>query len=245
MSLLVNIKNKDMKKVLFILTAAILLTSCFREKVDGNGHVTTQQYEVSNFDHVYTDGVFDVYIYQSEEYLVEIETDANIQDYIKVSIVNGKLMVNMQENTDIDATKLNIIIFAPEYKHISCDGVVNVQSKTVIYSDMLEVYHDGVGDINMSLSVSDLKVDCDGVGNITLNGEANNATIVNDGVGNIYSFGLEANEVSITNSGVGDAEVFVTGNLNAKVSGVGTVYYKGNPESVNSSVSGTGKLIAR
>jgi len=46
----------------------------------------------------------------------------------------------------------------------------------------------------------------------------------------------------ITSTGIGDCEVNVIHILNVTISGVGNVYYKGNP-TITSNITGLGQLI--
>jgi hypothetical protein len=86
-------------------------------------------------------------------------------------------------------------------------------------------------------------IDLTGVGDFFLTGpDQNELTITLTGVGNIDAFELRTDTCNITFSGVGNCKLFVTDLLSGTLSGVGNVYYKGNPE-INLNVTGAGRLI--
>ncbi|MCP2936704.1 DUF2807 domain-containing protein, partial [Salmonella enterica subsp. enterica serovar Typhimurium] len=55
-------------------------------------------------------------------------------------------------------------------------------------------------------------------------------------------FDLKSENTKVEISGAGDAEVFASVQLDARVSGAGSVKYKGNAASVNQKVSGAGSV---
>ena len=82
-----------------------------------------------------------------------------------------------------------------------------------------------------------------GVGDFLISGpDQGDLTITLTGVGNIDSYDLKADTCSIMLTGVGNCKVFVRNLLSGALSGVGNVYYKGNPE-INLNVTGVGHII--
>lgn len=82
-----------------------------------------------------------------------------------------------------------------------------------------------------------------GVGDFILAGDDQDELTINvTGVGNIKAFDMRVGICSITFTGVGDCEVHVIDELTVILSGVGNIYYKGNP-TINSTITGTGQLI--
>jgi hypothetical protein len=57
------------------------------------------------------------------------------------------------------------------------------------------------------------------------------------GAGNYNGFELKSEKAKVDMSGVGNVRVYVTKELNASASGVGSVRYKGNPESITKNSS--------
>lgn len=88
------------------------------------------------------------------------------------------------------------------------------------------------------------KVTANGLSKISLsNGTADSFEAVLTGIPVLKAFGFTVKQAKITMEGQGTVEVMVTEKLNAKITGAATVYYKGNPSSVLSDITGSGKVI--
>jgi len=82
-----------------------------------------------------------------------------------------------------------------------------------------------------------------GVGNIVIaNGKASHFEMELSGVGNIDAKNYNVENVNVSLSGVGDIKTWVTRKLTGKISGVGDVYYKGNPTIIDVDTNITGKV---
>jgi hypothetical protein len=83
-----------------------------------------------------------------------------------------------------------------------------------------------------------------GVGDFVLSGDyQEELTISLTGVGKVSAFDLEVGTCNITITGLGDCEVNVKNELNVDISGIGDIYYKGNPNTGQQTISGVGRLI--
>ncbi|MDR0448824.1 MAG: DUF2807 domain-containing protein, partial [Treponema sp.] len=69
-----------------------------------------------------------------------------------------------------------------------------------------------------------------GAGNFIINaGKASELAFSLSGVGNVDAQNFEVQNVTIEHSGVGNAKIWATISLNGTLSGVGNIFYKGNP----------------
>lgn len=131
-----------------------------------------------------------------------------------------------------------------------------------IYCEKLEVSISGSGDIEgsninctkLKTSVAgsgDLKLDhvkstnteasVAGSGTATLNGTTQEATYRVAGSGDLFASDLQAKRISASVAGSGDIKCHATDYLKARISGSGSIGYKGNPE-VDSPKKGLHKL---
>ncbi len=81
-----------------------------------------------------------------------------------------------------------------------------------------------------------------GSGKIEARGSAENVKTNVSGSGKVLASDLQTNRCEIRISGSGDVEINVKNELDATISGSGSVSYKGNPSKVNSHASGSGKV---
>jgi hypothetical protein len=81
-----------------------------------------------------------------------------------------------------------------------------------------------------------------GAGSMTISGTATNQTVEVTGTGDVHNFGLISSRCSATITGVGSLEVNATQQLDAIVSGTGSIVYAGSPTVVNKTVVGVGSV---
>lgn len=82
-----------------------------------------------------------------------------------------------------------------------------------------------------------------GVGDFTLSGaDQDDLSILLTGVGHVNAFEMKVSTCVISSAGVGNCEVWILNNLDVTITGVGNIYYKGNP-TITSSITGMGQLI--
>jgi Protein of unknown function (DUF2807). len=81
-----------------------------------------------------------------------------------------------------------------------------------------------------------------GSGRIEARGKARDVSTSISGSGRVLASDLEAKRCKIRISGSGGVEIHVTDELDANISGSGSVAYKGNPARVNAAASGSGRV---
>ncbi|HEY3430130.1 MAG TPA: head GIN domain-containing protein [Cyclobacteriaceae bacterium] len=101
----------------------------------------------------------------------------------------------------------------------------------------------GSGGVTLNLSIAGAAdFDLSGSGKIKAAGSAQTVKADITGSGEILAANLETDKCNIHISGSGDVEINVKTELDARISGSGTVRYKGNPARVNADASGSGSV---
>jgi len=101
----------------------------------------------------------------------------------------------------------------------------------------------GSGRVIMSTSVKETAdFGISGSGKIEASGTAREVKANISGSGRVYAANLEADKCEVRISGSGDVQINVKSELDANISGSGTVSYKGSPNHVNSHASGSGSV---
>jgi hypothetical protein len=101
----------------------------------------------------------------------------------------------------------------------------------------------GSGRIDLDVAISDkASFGVSGSGKILAAGTAKEVKTNISGSGKVLAANLETNKCDVRISGSGDVEINVKSELDANISGSGSVSYKGNPNHVNSHSSGSGKV---
>ncbi|XOF35276.1 MAG: GIN domain-containing protein [Candidatus Electrothrix sp. YB6] len=109
--------------------------------------------------------------------------------------------------------------------------------------DISSLQIDGVSDVVMEDVVADrLHLQLDGSGSITAAGKVAELEAVLTGSGDLKLSGLVAEQCTVRIDGAGDAEVHVTGVLNAEIDGAGDIVYFGTPSEVIKKIDGAGDI---
>jgi hypothetical protein len=94
----------------------------------------------------------------------------------------------------------------------------------------------------MEADAPDLKASISGSGKVDLAGRTQNFDLDLSGAGKATCYDLMSGNTKVEISGAGSAEVFASVKLEARVSGAGSVKYKGNATNVQQQISGAGSV---
>ncbi len=249
--------------IIFILVSSCE-DCCWFGCVEGNGVIISEQRIVDSFDRVESNGDFDVYVYQGDEYSVEIEADKNLMDYIVTSVSRNTLIIETKHSKCLQSSQpIVITVITPYLTGLELNGSGEIWCDTM-EADDFKINMDGSGNIDCEyLEAATLQADVDGSGTIKANGVFNETHIGVEGSGEIFLSG-ESNEADynisgsgriiakemttvscyVNISGSGTVSAYVTESLDVRISGSGTVYYYGDPD-VTTHITGSGKVIRK
>jgi hypothetical protein len=101
----------------------------------------------------------------------------------------------------------------------------------------------GSGKVIVSSSIAGISdISVSGSGKVEASGSAKEIKATISGSGKILAANLEVEKCEVRISGSGDVEINVKSDLDAHISGSGSVTYKGNPSHVNTHASGSGHV---
>lgn len=217
-----------MKKALFLgLIFSVVLVSCKKDKIKGEGEIITEERNVNNFYSVEASGSSEVYITQGSVFEVKVKGYENIVPYLETKVENGILYIRFKSNSNIGNDNSEVYITMPALQAITTNGSGNIIAK------------------GNFLGMEYFNATTRGSGNISVEkGKSMNYKIVIAGSGDVKSFGLETQQAIVDISGSGDAELTVSKILNANLKGSGNVYYKGGAR-VEKKISGSGDVVKK
>ena len=222
------------------LTPLLLILGCGPVYENGNGNLSTEERSVNSFSEIRVDGQFQITLEEGRE-SVKVLTDENLHKYIEVFVEGDVLYIESTERIRSDD---GIKIFI-DYEHLEAlelRGAPAIGSESTIKSSELELSVDGAAVIDLDINVRDLRIEISGAGLMELSGRARDMMVEMSGTGNLSAYDLEVEIAEIELSGVGAAQVNVRERLLGEVTGVGSIKYKGNPEIVETDVSGLGTV---
>ncbi len=194
------------------------------DTINGSGDITTEVRNVNECSgiHIINTGV--VSLTQDTVQSIKVTADSNIIGRVITREENGILIIGMEDGS---------------YSNITLKFSISLK---LIKKLLIE----GAGLINCGNSISTDSLYCliNGAGNMILNGDCSNFILIVNGAGNINARNFTAKVCSAIINGSGNCNLFASDLLNATVIGSGVIIYYGHPSTVNTSVSGSGKINA-
>ena len=240
---------------LIAITVSLLFTSCLNTVVNGskrgNGELVTKSIDISGFSKIEIETRVKIdYSQEKNRGNLEFTIDDNLWEYYNIYTKNDVLHIKLKDQfrnkTHPNPTKSLITVSSEQLEKIDIAGSADVHFNTAFVSEKLRISIAGNGNIFANehpVQIEDCKIDIAGNGNINFAGAIQKARIDIAGNGKVKALDCEIAQLNISIAGNGDAEVSVTDKLDISIAGSGSVKYKGNPKEIESSVSGSGKIV--
>ena len=236
--------------ILFILCFAVfpLFYSCTFSPynvVKGNHQVINEEIAIGDYDEIALNLPADIIYRQisQEKPFLQVSVDENLWQWLDISVQNNRLVVKSKENANLQPTRFVIYTNSRSLSNVSITGSGDVLLEKAVNARDMKISVTGSGDLKTdSLYCENLEANITGSGDIHLEGVATNAHYRITGSGDINAFDYFVENLNCQVSGSGDIQAYVDKKLFARVSGSGDIHYKGNPESVDTKVSGSGTI---
>ncbi|KAA3620558.1 MAG: DUF2807 domain-containing protein [Flavobacterium sp.] len=228
---------------LVLMSSGEALAQWGSKKVEGNGNVTTRTVNTSNYDAIKNFGSIDVHLRKGTEGTIMVKTDENLQEYIIVEVVNNALKIRTENNVSLK-TRKGIHVYVPfdDISEVSLTGSGDVDTEDTINGDELKLKLTGSGDVDLVVGANSVNATLTGSGDVAVRGTTTNLNVKITGSGDFNGNDLRAQNTEVTVSGSGDASVYASKFLKARVHGSGDVRYNGNPDKRDTKVSGSGRI---
>ncbi|MGJ7029883.1 head GIN domain-containing protein [Niabella hirudinis] len=233
-----------MKQVLFLFSMALLLAAvqgC--KKVYPDGPAVRETRSVTAFDKIETALSGHVEYTTGADTKVEVLAADNLQRYVIIKVVNGKLVVRTPDNVTIKKGSVTVYVTTPALTAVTLTGNGNFTAIDAITSGSMDLKLTGSGNITLAkLSAVSLKAQLSGNGDININaGQNESQDVTATGSGNYDAHRMLSNETKIKLTGSGDVRVWAKDRLNVTITGSGDVRYAGTPV-VSASITGSGTV---
>jgi hypothetical protein len=202
-----------------LLAAAALASGC---DLDGNaGPTRSESRDVATFDRIQLHGRTSLTVRTGAPPTLSLRGGERVLDSLETTVRDGTLVFDPQDEGLNDDHDVDVTITVPRLRAVEADGAGSIRLVN-IDTDALELRNNGASDFTASGRVGTLSAIVGGAGELDLGD-------------------LEARDASVRIEGVGDAEVTVWGELDAIITGVGDIEYRGNP-TVRSDDEGVGEV---
>lgn len=208
-------------------------------------HFDEENRNVSGFNSIQNSGSFHVFVKIGNTESLKLEGDPEVLQNVETVVEHGALKIRMKKNLNwfsVNKGHVSVYITAKQLVGLSQSGSGKIDVSNTINSSELDTKVSGSGSISCTAKVNNFAAAISGSGQIDIQGSAESNDIKISGSGKFNGAKLTANSTNVNISGSGDAYVFTNQELNAKISGSGSVRYAGSVKSVNASTSGSGKV---
>lgn len=254
-----------------IVGLSSLLTGCIPLPImKGNGQLVTHTIDIADYDEInFANASMTInYAQSADAPMLTVTTDGNIYDMFEFRTKNNTLEIRAKEDfrrTRFRPTEFTVTTNSSVLKEVNVSGHSDFFLKSALTTESLNFNISGSGTINLGDTVNisgllatgisgsaklntthvrakEYKAKISGSGTLNLNGVIERASFHISGSGDVRAFGCEIADMECRISGSGDVEATVTNSIDVGVSGSGSVKYKGNPGTINKSISGLGSV---
>jgi len=239
-------------KILFLFLISLTINSCGKghglDCFKGTGDIINESRTAGLIHRIILQDNVNLILTQDSIEAIVVEAGEKIINSIKTDLVNGELSI---ENTNrcnwarSYKKEINVYVSVTDLANIVYYGSGDITSINEIKSDLLEVdIYNGAGSINLNINTSVSWFNLSpGVADITVKGNSEENYIYAGGFGPIDCINLITQITFINNNGSNNCFVNVEEFLEAKIGSVGDIYYKGDPQTIDSEITGSGRLI--
>lgn len=174
---------------------------------------------------------------------LQITTDENIFPLLEIETVDNYLKIKCKNHTNIRPSQLTVHTNSPYLNKIEVAGSGEIYLKEKVKIHDLDIRISGSGKVvSDDLSCEKTRLTVTGSGSVRLNGTGGDVSCEITGSGNIDASGYTAGNADCRVNGSGNMVVSSEEKLTASITGSGSIRYKGNPQTVNRQITGSGSI---
>jgi hypothetical protein len=204
----------------YVATAAFL-GGCTVQPLKGDGKISVDHRQISNFTSLEAAGAF-VVQWSSGPPSLTVTADQNLLPHIRTR-VSGDLLKIDTDTPIVPTRRVTIVVSSGALTRVDLAGAVALTASRVTSAAFL-LTATGASTINVDGNVSELNVELTGASRL------NAAT-------------LNSKSANVTLTGASSADIAVKESLKATITGAGVLAYSGQPGSVEKQITGAGTLL--
>ncbi|MCP4726901.1 MAG: DUF2807 domain-containing protein [bacterium] len=212
-------------------------------KLHGSGYLITKTLEMVEFNSIEFNIPGRIYIEQGDQQNVEITADDNIYNYLEIRVINDRFYVSKKSGVNFGDYHLTIKITMTDLERIQTNSVGSIEGTGTFDVDYLRLETNSVGSICIDVNAKEIRTDISSVGSVYLSGAAERLYASVNSIGSLNAFNLETKRSEVSVNSIGNAEVYAIESLEASVTSLGNLYYKGEPDVVILRITSLGRII--
>ena len=234
-------------KTLFLFTTSALFSLVFTTMSIAQEQ---KRIDLDTFNELMIGGDVNVILTDEASGSLTLKGSKEAIEEISVTLRNQKLRIEKKKssywmNFGKSSQRVTVEIPSTTFKGIYLSGSGNL-SGSIKADNQLKLVVSGSGSIESDLGdAQSINASGSGSGDLTLTGNCDILTLQIAGSGNINADELRAKVVEAKIAGSGNGRIHVSDKLTASIAGSGNLTYSGNPEKVDQSVAGSGRIRSK
>lgn len=227
-----------------LLLVGSLASGCAMRIVRGSGELVELEVpaDLGGFRTVDATHSFAVTVERGDEPALLVEADVNLADDVIVEVRDEVLHLSVGGGLTLTDVTLRATVVVPDLEELIASGAAQIEMVDEVAGDALRAEASGASTVIARVDGRSLTAKASGASTVQLAGEADTAILEADGASTIDAADLTVRDAEVELAGASNAEVQVTGALDARLSGSSTLRYGGEPTSINEAVSGASRL---
>lgn len=217
-----------MRKLIFSLLAMSSVAFGQIEKKPGDFN------KVTAFDQI------DVILIPGNENIVQVD-GKNAED-VELVNKNGELKIRMPLTKLLDGDNISVTVYYTDIDAVEANEGSRIACNDKIEGTSFDIIAKEGSQVKLILNVDKLNVRVANGSIVTLEGEAKFQDVLVNSGGIYEAEKLTTNQTTITNNAGGNAEIFATDLVDAKVRAGGNITIYGKPKKINSKVVAGGNI---
>jgi len=228
---------KEIKICLLFIFAIFTISSC-DDALFNSGDIITKTYELEDFNEIYIEDIFDVFLVQDTICKLELEGGSNLLPNIDFNVTNNKFHISNTNSASWSRNyeRIKIYITLKNITFLKVDESANVSCIDTLFLPKLTVHAiNDYSDISLTLKSDNFYIVNEGTsgGYFTIKGEAINSKLWPRASCIIDARELKSIKSIIHNESIGDCYIGESQTLEVEILRSGNIYYQGNPETIN------------
>lgn len=226
------------------LFSAVLLSACANQtRVQGQGPIVEQRYQLNGIDRVHFSGRGEVRILPSEDSVLVVSAARNVQSALDIDFNDDRLKAGPQRHVYFSSDSRPVYtLYVNDLERLSISGAMSIIADE-LRGDELTLSVSGRAEVDMRVEASVLILRSSGSAEINATGLVDQLEIRTSGSVRLEASDLLARHVDIATSGSSRVTIWAEESIDIRSSGSTRVRYRGQPL-VSQSVSGSSSVEA-
>ena len=215
--------------VVVAVVSTVLVLEGWPGGLVGSGDLETETYAFTDFNEVEISSAFEFEIEQSSSYSIEITTDDNIMEYVRVSLDGQTLKIGLRTATWIGPATLKASVTMPELSGLDVSGASRGTVSDFSSTEDLAIMVSGASRVTGDIVAGNVDFDISGASTVQLQGSADDMVADVSGASSLQLDDFTVNNADVNFSGASSGTVNLDGRLDADLSGASRLWYIGEP----------------